>query len=253
MAAIADEWREHDLHRRFALSGPRDELTELGETLDRMLDRIEQAIRSERRLTDEGAHELRTPLTTVLTEAQLARRNPNLAHGADGLAAIEAAARRMQDAIATVLDTARASTGEAGQCSAAEAFADAVRHAPERDGITVEAGSADFTVAAPATLVAAILAPLIDNAVRHARHRVTLSAEAADAIVRIFIDDDGPGFDSAEVDWVMEPGNSGAGGTGLGMALARRLANDAGGAVRPEAVGHGRTVVNLPQASTASR
>jgi signal transduction histidine kinase len=253
MAAIADEWREHDLHRRFALSGPRDELTALGETLDRMLDRIEQAIRSERRLTDEVAHELRTPLTTVLTEAQLARSDPNLGHEADGLAAIESAARRMQDAIATVLATARASTGGAGQCSVAETFQDAVRHAPARDGITVEARPADLTVAAPATVVAAILAPLIDNAVRHAHHRVTLNAEAADAIVRIVIDDDGAGFDGAEVDWVMEPGNSGAGGTGLGMALARRLANDAGGAVRPEAVGHGRTVVDLPQASPASR
>lgn len=251
MAGIADEWREHDLHRRFALSGPRDELTELGETLDRMLDRIEQAIRSERRLTDEVAHELRTPLTTVLTEAQLLLRSPELADGAEGITAIESAARRMQDAIATILTTARAASGDGGRSSVAEAFTEVVRLAPGRDGVTLESRPTELDVAAPLSLVVAVLAPLVDNAVRHATATVTLSAYAEETTVRIVVDDDGPGFAVEDLEWVLEPGNSGAGGTGLGLALARRLANDAGGAVRPEAVGHGRTVTDLPQASAS--
>ena len=52
-----------------------DEIAHLGRTLDRMLDRIGDALAAERRLTDEIAHELRTPLAVVLAEADLARRS----------------------------------------------------------------------------------------------------------------------------------------------------------------------------------
>src|SRR5262249_37969751 len=72
MAERAADWREHDLAHRFDLDPADDELARLGETLDRLLDRVAMAIRSEQRLTSELAHELRTPLTAIQGSADLA-------------------------------------------------------------------------------------------------------------------------------------------------------------------------------------
>ncbi|MCW3063720.1 MAG: histidine kinase, partial [Solirubrobacterales bacterium] len=56
MTARASEWGEHDLDRRFALGPPRDELTTLAATFDRLLDRLAAALRGEQRLTAEMSH-----------------------------------------------------------------------------------------------------------------------------------------------------------------------------------------------------
>ncbi|CAM5726565.1 hypothetical protein SALBM311S_03782 [Streptomyces alboniger] len=56
MAALADDWGHHEQGRRFDLGVPRDEFGELGRTLDRLLDRVDNALADERRLTDEIAH-----------------------------------------------------------------------------------------------------------------------------------------------------------------------------------------------------
>ena len=75
MADLADDWREHDVGRRFDPGEGGDEIAHLGRTLDDLLDRIVDALSAERRLTDEIAHELRTPLAVVLAEADLAREH----------------------------------------------------------------------------------------------------------------------------------------------------------------------------------
>ena len=75
MADLADDWREHDVGRRFDPGEGGDEIAHLGRTLDQMLDRIVDSLSAERRLTDEIAHELRTPLAVVLAEADLARQH----------------------------------------------------------------------------------------------------------------------------------------------------------------------------------
>ena len=114
----ADDWREHDLSGRFELGAPRDELTELADTLDRMLDRIAQAILTERRLTDEVAHELRTPLTVIRSEAQLAllQAGPDAVPSAS-LDAIVAATDRMTASIETMLSLARSTHADEATCS----------------------------------------------------------------------------------------------------------------------------------------
>ncbi|MFI7538599.1 sensor histidine kinase [Streptosporangium sp. NPDC049376] len=53
---------EHDLGRRLALSGPHDELKDLGDTFDAMLARLQAAFDSQRRFAANASHELRTPL-----------------------------------------------------------------------------------------------------------------------------------------------------------------------------------------------
>src|SRR4029079_6118700 len=74
MTERAAHWSENDLHRRFGLGPPRDELTALAAQLDRLLRRIHPDLRHEQRFSAEMAHELRTPLAGVRAEAELALR-----------------------------------------------------------------------------------------------------------------------------------------------------------------------------------
>ena len=114
MADLADDWREHDVGRRFDPGEGGDEIAHLGRTLDQMLDRIVDSLSAERRLTDEIAHELRTPLAVVLAEADLARQHARPAAQREGLDNIHAAAVRMRDSIDTMLSVARAHSSGGG-------------------------------------------------------------------------------------------------------------------------------------------
>ncbi|WP_230465481.1 HAMP domain-containing protein [[Actinomadura] parvosata] len=60
-----EEIQATDLKRRIRLRGPRDELKDLADTIDTMLDRLEEAFSAQRQLIDDASHELRSPLTII--------------------------------------------------------------------------------------------------------------------------------------------------------------------------------------------
>jgi signal transduction histidine kinase len=266
MARRADEWREHDLTGRFDLGLVRDELSELAATLDRMLDRIAQAILAERRLTDEVAHELRTPLSVIRAEAQLAQlqRTPDVADQSEGaLTFIVAAVDRMNASIDTMLSVARSARADEDSCGAGEllfemeahgtAPARAVRDDSEgemrRDvAVEVEPASPGLLIGAPLRVVAAAATPLLDNAVRHARTTVRVRITSDDRQVVLHVEDDGPGIPIDDVQSVFEPGRSTVpDGAGLGLSLSRRLAHAAGGEVAAVPGGMGHFTLSLPR------
>jgi signal transduction histidine kinase len=251
MAHRADEWREHDLSGRFELGPPRDELTELADTLDRMLDRIAQAILSERRLTDEVAHELRTPLSVIRTEAQLAQLEAGPgAVPSESLDAIVAATDRMTASIDTMLAVARSAHSDAQLCHPADVLAHVRAHAVARDGvtITVDEAEGDAVIGAPLDVVGAAVVPLLDNAVRHAASGVRVHLSTLERRVELHVEDDGVGIDPERRELIFEPGHSTApDGSGLGLALTRRLAHSVGGEVVEVGNGHGHFVLSLPR------
>ena len=87
------------------------------------------------------------------------------------------------------------------------------------------------------------------NALQHARSLVRISAEVTDDDFFVFVDDDGPGVDETLTASLFDPNVSGrAGGSGLGLALVRAVAEAHQGEVSHEAskLGGARFVLRLP-------
>ena len=249
MVRSAHDWEEHDLDRRFAMGAPVDEISELGQTLDHMLDRIAAALHAERRLSDEVAHELRTPLAVIRAEAELALATADPGQQ-ESLRSIVEAAERLDGVVSAMLDAARSRHDQ-------EATADAVwvlQTLPDRErpGVVVSRPPAGHPlwVAAPPELLRSAVAPLVDNALRHARSTVELSAERRGGRVLVRVLDDGAGVPEAEAAAVFAPGHQGpdGGSAGLGLAVVRRLVESVGGTVQAVPGVGGRFEVDLPAA-----
>ena len=237
MSALADEWRDNDVERRFDPGEGGDEIAHLGRTLDHMLDRIVDSLSAERRLTDEIAHELRTPLAIVLAEADLARESATGAQR-EGLDNIRAAALRMRGSIDTMLSVARAHASSAERATVGQ-----LMRALDLPGTTYD----DVGLAAPVPPLVAAVRPLLENAVRHGpgNARVEVSREGRTVVSAVL--DEGTGVVDGDLERVFEPGfTTGGDGAGLGLPLARRMVRAVGGDVVARPGPGGRFEVHVP-------
>lgn len=260
MARDAEEWSEHDLDRRFGRGLPRDELGSLATTLDGLLGRIAASRRHEQRFSAEMAHELRTPLSAMRGEAELLQRHAGDPEAVrQGLDDVLRLADRMAAVIDTLMGVARSGasptpSGTGDASAVARAAVGAVESIARERSVTVglELASDLPVIGSPGDIAERALQPLLDNAVRHARSRVTVAVAHRAPEVWFVVEDDGPGVDPAVESAVFEPGVRGDGstGVGLGLALARRLALGCGGDVdlSPTATGGARFTLRLPAA-----
>ena len=99
-----------DLSRRIPVPPARDELSELAETFNRMLDRIQKGFRQQQRFVSDASHELRTPVTVIKGYSDMLARWGSQDEEAlrEGLEAIRSEAVDMQELIEKLLFLARA-------------------------------------------------------------------------------------------------------------------------------------------------
>ena len=262
MTDDAADWSDHDLGRRFDRGEPYDELTRLAATLDALLERLSASLRHEQRFTAELSHELRTPLAKIAAESELALRRERT--GDDYRASLVAVQRNAEQMTRTVEALVAAARQEAGLSRAPSDARDGVRSAVEAvRGETEVAGTAielslpasPVKVAIESDLLERIVQPLLDNALRYCRSRVSVELSVNGTSALVTVADDGVGLESDETERIFEPGVRGSAaaddprGAGLGLALARRLARTAGGEITAEAGGVGaRFRIKLPLA-----
>jgi len=258
MTRQAAAWSERDLDHRFALGEPRDELTELAATLDELLDRLAASLRREQRFSAELSHELRTPLARVIAETELAlRRDRDPEEYRATLELIKRNAEQLTRTVDALVAAARFEAGSRrGTADAYEVAEDAAAAcwglAEERGlAVAVEQPARPVRVGVERDLAERILQPVLENACRYAASTVSVDIDRTGAAVRYAISDDGPGVGEDERDRIFEPGVRGAAangdGSGLGLALARRLAETVAGEIEADAGAQGgRFLVRLP-------
>jgi two-component system OmpR family sensor kinase len=242
--------------RRLPVSGTRDEIARLGETLNEMLERLEQAHARERRFVDEASHELRTPLANLRTELDLALRRSRTAEELES--AVRSAAEETEKLARLAEDLlvlARADRGRLPVRREPVDLAPLVGEVAEAFAGRAAAGRVNIETLAPDGLRANLdplrvrqaIGNLIDNALDHTPPGGWVTVEVADVggVLSIEVWDTGPGFPAAFLPRAFEPfarpdasRTRADGGAGLGLAIVRAVAEAHGGSVeagnRPE-------------------
>jgi signal transduction histidine kinase len=228
---------------RLPLPAAHDEIRRLGETLNDMLDRLRRSFERERRFVADASHELRTPVAVVKTELEGALRTGQ--YGEPVRQALVAAVEEcdhLAQLAADLLVIARAGEGELPvrrEALAARALLEGVRDrfadraAQHGRSVLVEVDGA-VDLHADALRVGQALGNLLDNALRHGAGDVVLRARSAAGGVELEASDEGGGFDADIAERAFERFTRGdrartRGGTGLGMAIVRAVAEAHGG------------------------
>jgi two-component system sensor histidine kinase VanS len=259
---VARRARDGELSRRVRLPGARDELTELADTLDTMLDRVERTIDEERRFAANASHELRTPHAIIRTMVEVAQADPS---GRDIDELLQRIGTTNDRAIATteaLLALARAGRGAALDRSPVD-LATIVTEAVDEEradavgrGIRLDAALSPVVVDGNRALLAQLAKNLVHNAVVHNVDdgwvRVALSASPAELIVA----GSGAPLDPAMVATLTEPfvraagrTRSADGGSGLGLAIVTSIVRAHGGTLTLDALAGGglQVRVTLPR------
>ena len=163
-----------NLHERLALDGPKDELKELGNTIDGLLERLEASFRSQRQFVANASHELRTPLARQRTLAQVALTDPGAS--VDSLRAaherILVSGVQQEQLLDALLTLTRVNAGSQRRewfdlaALARELLVVKVAEAELR-GLRVDAVMASAPIQADRRLIELMLVNLLDNAIRH--------------------------------------------------------------------------------------
>ncbi len=232
--------------RRLPVPPSDDEVARLGQTLNEMLERLEDALARERRFVADASHELRTPLAILKGELELGLHPEKSL--AEMRAAVGSAAEetdRLVELAEDLLVLARLEQGrlpvrpspiEARELLEGVARRYARRAEEEHTSLTFHAPS-DLGLRADRLRLEQAVGNLVENAFRHGRGPVELEAVAVDGDVELHVRDRGPGFPAALREIAFERFTRGAsargpGGTGLGMAIVVAIAEAHGGTAR---------------------
>jgi signal transduction histidine kinase len=233
LAATAQQLGEGDFSARTDRSGI-PELDAAGLALNSTAERLGALVDRERAFSADASHQLRTPLTGLRLGLETALELP----AAEQRPAIEAAidsADRLERTIADLLALARDS-GPHGRPLHVPDLIEEVRAVwtplLARQGralvIDVDAGLPDTGVSAAA--VRQVLGVLLDNATGHGAGTVTLTAREAGDALAFDVADEGTG--PRDTDRLFVRGTHRDDGHGIGLALARTLAEAEGGRLR---------------------
>jgi signal transduction histidine kinase len=250
----AREISASSLHKRLALDGPDDEVTQLASTFDELLERLEGSFSAQRQFVANASHELRTPLARAQALTEVALSDPEAT--LDTLRAshqrVLVAGRQQERLIEALLTLARSERGLDERepfdlATVTGTVLRARRHEAERHGIQVLTTLERAEMSGNPQLAERLVANLIDNALRHNLPRGSVEVRTAttstgQAIVSVA--NSGPLVPPAELERLFQPfqrlgaaRTDHSDGIGLGLSIVAAIAT-----------AHGATLTTRAQA-----
>lgn len=230
-----------DLARRVPMAGLDGMFARQAESLNRMLDRMQALVETQRHFASALAHDLRTPLTRLQAELAAAPALATSGDQAQLARVIDAAERECAGVIATfqaLLRLAEIESGQHGGANARISLAGLVEDVAETmEPVIADAGGALETgpiepaeIDGDAGLITQLLVNLLQNVAVHTpagtRARVSLMRQAGDAV--LVVSDNGPGLPRGDGTRLLRPFERGRGsadrrGSGLGLSIAHAI------------------------------
>jgi signal transduction histidine kinase len=240
MTSAANEISATNLHQRLDLSGPDDELVQLGRTLNSLFGRLEASFDSQRRFVANASHELRTPLAGQRTLLQVALADPgasaeSLREACEQTLALGNQQERLIDALLALATSERGI--ERPQATdladlAELAIAGSAQFA-EAQEIVISSSLAAAPIHGDPVLVQLLVSNLIDNAVRHNSPHGTVTVQTGTTTNEsaLTVVNSGPLIPNHALGYLFEPFRTTqtdrvrhGDGHGLGLAIVQAIA-----------------------------
>ncbi|MEV0831335.1 sensor histidine kinase [Nonomuraea rubra] len=269
--AELDKITETCPERRVAMPQSQDEIRDLAGSVNQTLARLQAAMEQQRTFTTDASHELRTPIAAIRAEVEDALYAPEDTSVSNVGNAILPSVDRLERIVGDLLTLARQHQEDVQREPQQIDLAQLVTAEHER---RAETDKSVEIVLEPSVMVmgnrqrlARLLSNLLDNAERHADRAITIQVRQAPSSKRdlqrfprgvaiLEVIDDGPGIDPDKREFVFQrfarldsARGRLAGGTGLGLPIARQIAEEHGGSLSIEDSAQGtRIVLRLPMA-----
>ena len=257
VVSSAREMTEGDLSRRLPVAHPRDEIGRLATTINGLLARLEaafarreEALSRQRRFAADASHELRTPLTSIAGYAQMLEewglRDPRTTR--EGVAAIRQESERMQRLVEGLLALTRGDEGaplEIEHHDLAAVAEEAVQTARSAAGekIALSYLPPEQPVNAPfdRNRIRQVISILLDNALKYTPEggKVTVTVRETNGWAALEVSDMGVGIPEDQLPLIFErfyraDKARASSGAGLGLSIARQIAEAHGGRIEVE-------------------
>jgi len=214
ITATARRISARSLHQRIGMTGPDDELKELGDTFDQLLGRLDASFRAQRQFVANASHELRTPLARQRTLLEVALRDKQATNASLRTACERAlaAGEQQERLIAALLTLARGERGldafEPFDLGAVATGALAAgRDEAEARGVTVTANLGTAAALGDSRLAEQLAANLADNAIRYnvTGGRVEISTGDRDGRAFLAVSNTGPVIPPDQLSRLFQP------------------------------------------------
>jgi two-component system, OmpR family, sensor histidine kinase VanS len=264
MTATTRQISERNLNERLALSGPRDELKDLADTIDGLLARLEAHVAEQQRFAANASHELRTPLSLTQTLLDVARKDPNRDDGelVDRLHEVNTRAIDLTEALLLLsrADQRSFAPEHVDLSLMAEEATETLLPLAEKRGVTIETSGDTTPTIGSRALLLQITTNLVHNAIvhnlpEHGTVWVTTSAHPKGVVLTV--ENTGEKLTPQLVATLAEPFQRGServrtdhAGVGLGLAIVKSIAQAHDGTLTltPRADGGLCVAVELPGA-----